>query len=272
MGVKVLLLQMDVVDGRPDINISKAVKAIMKYGSEVDFAVLPELWTTGYDREAVKKFAESVEDGWSVKVMHSLAAEYGLKVISTVPLREGSNIYDASLLITHEGVSGIYRKLHLFRPYGEDKVFTPGKELGIFNVGHYKVGVAICYDLRFPELFRALAMGGAKIIFVPASWGAPRSIQWKALLRGRAAENEVFIVGVNRVGRSDITKEEYSGDSGIYDPFGFELLHLGRTEGAGLMELDLTRIDSVRKALPLWEDRRVDLYGLRTSWGIQDPK
>ncbi|MCD6324135.1 MAG: hypothetical protein J7L55_03405 [Desulfurococcales archaeon] len=270
--VKVLVAQLAVVDGKPQVNIAKAVKIIMKYGDEVDFVVFPELWTTGYDREAIRKYAESVDDGWSVRVLSSLAREYGVNIISTVPLREGERIYDASLLITHEGISGIYRKIHLFRPYRENEIFTAGKDLGLFETKLGKVGIAICYDLRFPELFRALAMGGAEIIFVPASWGAPRSIQWRALLRGRAAENEVFLVGVNRVGRSNITKEEYSGDSSVYDPFGFEVVHLESTENATAVDIDLKRIAEVRKALPLWEDRRVDLYGLRTSWGIQDSR
>ncbi len=107
------------------------------------------------------------------------------------------------------------------------------------------MGIAICYDLRFSELFRLLAMKSAKVVFVPASWGAPRALQWRTLLRARAAENQVFMVGVNRVGRSEATGEHYSGNSAVYDPFGFELTHSEESEQ--VLNVNINRSEDSRQ-------------------------
>jgi omega-amidase len=179
-------------------------------------------------------------------------------------------LYDAAVLISPSGITGVYKKLHLFRPYHEDKIFKYGDRLGLFDTSIGKIGIAICYDLRFPELFRVMGKGGARIIFVPASWGAPRAIQWRALLRARAAENEVFVAGVNRVGKSGVTHEEYGGDSSVFDPFGYEVVHSEGGEQILTTEIDLRRIEVVRRQLPLWEDRRIDKYGIHSSWGFSD--
>ncbi len=149
-------------------------------------------------------------------------------------------------------------------------MFASGDRIGVFDTRLGRVGIAICYDLRFPELFRLMTLAGARTIFVPASWGAPRALQWRTLLRARAAENQVYMVGVNRVGSSSATGEEYIGDSSIYDPFGWEIVHSEDVEQVLIGELDLRRIENVRRMLPLWEDRRRDLYGIRNVWGIKE--
>ncbi len=268
--MRISLIQLNVIDGDVRRNIGKGLKMLLRAVKDADIIVFPELWTTGYDREAIQRYAESVEEGWSINLLTSIAAEYGVFIISTIPLKEEDGLYDASVLLGPSGVIGIYKKLHLFRPYHEDKIFKYGDRLGLFDTHYGKIGVAICYDLRFPELFRILAKGGARMIFVPASWGAPRAIQWRALLRARAAENEVFIAGVNRVGKSRVTHEGYNGDSSVYDPFGYEIVHSEGNEQVLTAEIDLRNVDIVRQQLPLWRDRRLDKYGIRSDWGLSD--
>ncbi len=268
--MKISLIQMKVRDGNVKANIAAGLTRAREVASQTDLIVLPELWTTGYSVQAIRKYSESLEDGWSVKAIKYIAHEYGVYILSSVPLMDGGKLYDSAVLVGPEGVAGIYKKVHLFRPYGEDKIFSRGESLGLFSTSFANFGVAICYDLRFPELFRLLTMGGAEVILVPASWGAPRALQWRTLLRARAAENEVFIAGVNRVGKSEVTGEEYLGDSGIYDPFGFELAHSESFEEVITAEIDLSIIKEARRKLPLWEDRRKDKYGVWSAWGIKD--
>lgn len=268
--MKVSLIQMKVKDGDVKANIAAGLTRVREVAPTTDLIVLPELWTTGYSFQAIKKYSETLEDGWSIKAIENVTHEYGVYVLSSVPLKDNGNLYNSAVLIGPEGIIGVYRKIHLFRPYGEDKIFAKGETLGLFETPLARIGVAICYDLRFPELFRLLVMGGAEVILVPASWGAPRALQWRTLLRARAAENEVFVVGVNRFGRSEVTGEEYLGDSGIYDPFGFELIHSEGSEELITAKIDLGAIRKVRRKLPLWEDRRKDKYGIWSTWGIKD--
>ena len=268
--MKISLIQMRVRDGDVRRNIAEGIIKVREAATRADLIVLPELWTTGYSVEAIKKYSETLRDGWSIRALKGIAIEHNVYILSSIPLRDGGELYDSAILIGPEGVIGTYRKIHLFRPYDEDKVFSKGRFIGLFKTPHARIGVAICYDLRFPELFRILAMGGAEIILVPASWGFPRALQWRTLLRARAVENEVFVAGVNRVGRSVVTGEDYVGGSGIYDPFGYELAHSESSEEVITAEVDLSLIRKVRKKLPLWEDRRRDLYGMWSVWGIKD--
>lgn len=269
--MKVALVQMVVQDGEPEKNLSHGIRLAEKASSYVDLIVFPEMWTTGYHREAIMKYAESEENEFALSKLKELARNYSVHIVSSIPHRKEGRIYDAAYLIGGNGeVIGIYRKIHLFRPYGEDKMFASGDRIGVFDTRLGRVGIAICYDLRFPELFRLMTLAGARAIFVPASWGAPRALQWRTLLRARAAENQVYMVGVNRVGSSSATGEEYIGDSSIYDPFGWEIVHSEDVEQVLIGELDLSRIENVRRMLPLWEDRRRDLYGIRNVWGIKE--
>ncbi len=262
---------MSIRDGDVKRNIARGILLSKDVAKMVDFVVFPEMWTTGYDFSVAREFAEGEGQGWSRRIIEEFAREHGVYVVSSVPLLEDGKLYDAAMLINPDGrVIGVYKKLHLFRPYKEHEVFTPGQEIGLFETKFGKVGIAICYDLRFPELFRLMAKAGAKVIFVPASWGAPRALQWKTLLRARAAENQIFMVGVNRVGYSEATGETYSGDSAVYDPFGFELVHGEEVEQVLIADLDLKAIERVRSRLPLWQDRRTDKYGLWSTWGISD--
>ncbi len=261
---------MRVLDGDVEHNVAHGLKLIELAAPHSDLIVLPELWTTGYDVKAIKEYAEGEGRGWTNRLLQSLANEFNVYIVSSAPLREEGKLFDAAFLITPDEGVYVYKKMHLFKKYGEDRIFNAGDKLGYFKTRLCDLGIAICYDLRFPEVFRLLSMCGAKVILVPASWGAPRALQWKTMLRARAAENQVFMVGVNRVGDSLITGEHYSGDSAVYDPFGFELAHTEEGEQVLTVDIDLKAVDRVRSELPLWLDRRTDLYGVGSRWGVGD--
>jgi len=270
LELKITLIQMNVSDGDVKSNISSGIIKAKKVAPHTDLIVLPELWTTGYDIKAIREYSEVLVSGWTIKTFEYIANEYDVHILSSIPLKDGGKLYDSAILIGPKGIIGVYRKIHLFRPYGEDKIFSRGESIGIFSTKLAKLGIAICYDLRFPELFRLMAMDGAEIILIPASWGAPRALQWRTLLRTRAVENEVFVVGVNRFGKSEITGEEYLGDSGVYDPFGHELVHSEGSEEVITVDINLDLIKKARDTLPLWRDRRTDKYGVWSVWGIKD--
>jgi predicted amidohydrolase len=146
-----------------------------------------------------------------------------------------------------------YAKLHPFSYAGEDGHYAPGSDLALFDLGGLRIALTICYDLRFPELFREAVLAGAEAFLVIANWPARRADHWRALLRARAIENLAFVVGVNRVGRDP--NVEYESSSMAFGPRG-ELL----AEGNTVAELDPGSVRAWRREFPALEDIRTDRY------------
>jgi len=270
LKIKVGLVQLEIRDGDVEDNISKGVEYITKLARNgSDLIVLPELWPTGYGKEFIHKFSKNKKyyEGL-VNVLKSISSEYNSVIIAPMPMKDGNRIYNAAIVAYGDDIVAIYRKIHLFSLFGEDKLFTKGNDITIVSVKEFNLGLAICYDLRFPELFRILAAKEVHVIAIPASWGASRAEQWRTLLKARAMENQVYVIGVNRVGYSEAVKEEFPGNSCVIDPLGNEVICLGRYEEAVDVVIDLDQITKARSYLPLWSDRRVDLYSLRSKWGL----
>ena len=155
-------------------------------------------------------------------------------------------------------LAGTYRKLHLFSLLGEDKAFDSGDSWLLANTSIGKVGVIICYDLRFPELSRRLALEGAQMICVPAQWPKPRQEHWRTLLRARAIENQLFMVACNACGQ--IGKLDFFGMSMIIDPKGEVLAEGGEAEVEICATLDMQLMADWRAQIPCFVDRRPELY------------
>jgi predicted amidohydrolase len=153
---------------------------------------------------------------------------------------------------------GAYRKAHLFPPLGEVEHMAPGQALPTFDLPWGRTALAICYDLRFPELWRHYTDSGAQTILIPAEWPARRVKHWQILLRARAVENLLFVVGCNRAG-SDVDGE-YGGYSAAIDPWGQALVEGGAAPGLFLATLDLEEVTRSRQRLPALENRRPELY------------
>ena len=151
-----------------------------------------------------------------------------------------------------------YDKVHLFCLMEEHRYLAPGRERRLFDMGGMRCALAICYDIRFCEFIRALAVNGAEALFVSAEWPAVRRDHWETLLRARAVENEMYVVACNRCGTSGA--ETFAGSSMIIAPDGTVLAHAGEREEIAGAELELSSVRRMRETIPVFFDRVPELY------------
>jgi deaminated glutathione amidase len=235
-----------------------------------ELIVLPEKWTAIGSDEQVRAAAETLE-GPTVAWACALARELGVELVagSFVEKLEGTDkLANTSVHVDRRGeVRGVYRKLHMFdvevegRAYRESDLEEAGSEIVLSHTDDgLELGMSICYDLRFPELFRVLALRRARIVALPAAFTLPTTRDhWEALVRARAIENQVFLVAANQVGEHP-GGHHSGGHSLIVDPWGIVLARAGDTPGHILAELDFDRQDDIRRRVPLLEHRRPQLY------------
>ncbi|MCP5098775.1 MAG: carbon-nitrogen family hydrolase [Chloroflexi bacterium] len=261
MRLKIACGQMDVQLGQPDVNLEKvremtAVSA--KQGA--DIVVFPELWSTGYDLENADRYATGTDSGMFAE-MAALAQSHQIAILgSCLSLMPDGGYGNTAVFFNKSGQSfAQYSKMHLFRLMQEEQYLTAGDAGVVADSAWGKSGIAICYDLRFPELFRNYALAGAKIVFIPAEWPHPRLAHWQTLLQARAIENQMYVVACNRVGSSKGT--DFFGHSCIIDPWGKVLVEGGEDEGVLTAVIDLNLVNEVRQKIPVFADRRPELYG-----------
>ena len=202
--VKISVLQFKSELGNVDKNFSTAQQLINRAKSS-DVMILPELWTTGYYPKPIENFAD-VDGKRTAEFICAAARENNVNIIggSTVAQVDGK-IYNRCIVADRHGeVVNIYDKTHLFTFADEGEVFTAGKRFSTFELDGVKCGVAICYDLRFPEFIRKLALNGIEILFVPAAWSLKRLTPRQILTKARAIENQIFVVFANSAGISEI--------------------------------------------------------------------
>lgn len=257
---KLALLQMDIAFGDPEANRKKArawIEQAME--QETDLIVLPEMWNTGYSLTNIREIADQCGQE-TIAMMSELAKKHNVNILagSVADLREG-DVYNTTYLFDRQGhVVGEYSKIHLFRLMDEEKYLQGGDQVGLYELEGIKMGSMICYDIRFPELARTLSLGGAQILFLPAEWPHPRLNHWRYLQIARAIENQMFVVSTNRVGKAGDT--EFFGHSMVIDPWGEILLETDDQEGIFHAEVDLSVVPEIRSRIPIFEDRRPDLY------------
>lgn len=259
--MKVALLQMDIVLGDVAANRAKALAMLdegIARGAGV--LVLPEMWTTGYALPEIKKLAEP-SDGPTLAMLREKAAKNRVEIItgSIAESRDG-RVYNTCYAVGPRGdVVSRYSKIHLIGLMREDLFLAPGDSKAVFDMSFGRAGMIICYDLRFTELPRALALAGCRVLFVPAEWPAARGGHWRALLIARAIENQMFVVGVNRVGAD--TDNDFFGHSLVVDPWG-EVIAEGSAGGEEVLvaDIDMALVEAVRARMPVLSDRRPQLY------------
>ena len=260
MKLSISLGQMDVKLGDPAANwrtVQAMTAEAKRRGS--DLVVFPELWSTGYDLENAATYATPTDAGLFAQVA-SLAQAHQIAILGSCLSWLGAEKF-GNTAVYFDGNGrflGEYSKLHLFRLMQEEQFLTAGKRSTLIEADWGKAGLTICYDLRFPELFRHYALAGAQLVFVPAEWPHPRLAHWRTLLRARAIENQMFVVACNRVGRSKNT--DFFGHSCIVDPWGELVIELGEGEMLGTAVIDIAQVDEVRAKIPIFEDRRPDIY------------
>ncbi|XAL97996.1 carbon-nitrogen hydrolase family protein [Phycisphaeraceae bacterium D3-23] len=280
--MKIAVIQLD-AQGDVAANLDAAAGYVGDAASAgASFVALPEVFHLRVGKGAGRRYLETATDfDKTIATLAETAADWGITLLAgsiTEPSPDPHRVYNTSVLIGPEGKTlARYRKVHLFDvnvadtvAEQESKRFMPGGEVVSVEttLGRQPVhvGLTICYDLRFPELFRALALRGAGLITVPANFTKTTGeAHWMTLLRARAIENAAFIVAPNQCGAftgpggGGFTAY---GHSAVIDPWGRVLLEMDDREGVGYAEIDLDEVDRVRAAIPVLRNRMPDIYGL----------
>ena len=255
--MKILGLQFDVAWEDKPANYQKVSSMLATAGPKAgSLVVLPEMFATGFSMN-VAAVAED-PDGPTGRFLSALARQHAVHLIAGISAigdrgrgRNLALVYDAD-----GNEAARYAKMHLFSYAGENDHYLAGREPIAVQVGDFLAAPLICYDLRFPELFRRQARKGVHLFMVVANWPAPRRDHWRALLQARAIENQAFVVGVNRCGSSP--SHAYAGDSLIIDPQGAILADAGDGETVIEAEIDLPALLAWRRDFPALRDMRPD--------------
>jgi predicted amidohydrolase len=247
-------------------NAERLVRAAAAAGAEL--VALPEKWNLLAAGEELLAGAEPL-DGPSLTAARSWARELGIHLLagSVAELGEGEKAFNTSVLVGPDGEDlAVYRKIHMFDVdaggvvYRESEHEQPGSELVTAPLGGLIAGLSVCYDLRFPELFRILAVRGARLLMVPSAFTAATGRDhWEVLLRARAIENQAFVVAPNQVGQAPPHFDSF-GHSAIVDPWGTVLASAPDGEGFAAADLDLAAQDRIREELPSLANRRPRAY------------
>ena len=265
MMMKVGFIQNNPVFGARVNNLARVVSALSE--ASADLFVLPELFTTGYqfkNRAEALDLAEPIPGGQTSQALVSLAKNLGAHIVAGLAERDGDAVYNSALLAGPDGPVGTYRKAHLFDM--EKEVFDPGNTpLAVYDIGIARIGIMICFDWRFPETARTLALQGADLIAHPANLVLKHCPE--AMIT-RCLENQIYAVTADRVGREERIAGEpldFIGQSQVVDPHGHVLYRASHDqEEMQVVSIDLAKARDkfLNKRNHLFEDRREDLYRL----------
>ena len=220
-------------------------------------AVLPEMWSSGYDYRRLAELARQSPE--LLPRLLALSAELGLTIVGSLAESDDDKVCNTAWVIDQGRIVGKYRKLHLFSTMGEDRFLHAGDHYLVVATSVGRLGIAICYDLRFPELFRRMALDGAEIFCLPAEWPKPRQEHWRTLLRARAIENQCFVVAANCCGVQG--KFDFFGMSLLLSARGEVLEEAGEVDQCIVAELDFAEMAEYRQQIPCFHERRPEIYG-----------
>lgn len=268
---KIAVCQMLITNHKRD-NLKKAeafIREAAAAGSQ--WVVLPEMFNCPYDNKYFPEFAEAFP-GPTTTLLSDLAKELELFIIGgSIPERCEDKIYNTSFIFDSQGrLTGKHRKIHLFDidvaggiRFQESEILSPGKSVTVVKTPQCPVGVAICYDMRFPELMRLMALEGAKVIVIPAAFNMTTGPgHWELLARTRALDNQVYFVTASPARNLEASYHAY-GHSMIVNPWGTVVAKADEKEGIVYAEVDLGLVEKVRRELPLLMHRREDIYEVR---------
>lgn len=261
--MKYAVYQMNILPGDPEGNRTKVrhwLQETMKT-RQPEVIVLPEMWTTAYTLPELDQYADHHAEP-TTSFLQELAQDYQVHIIggSVANQRDGT-FYNTALIVNKNGeLIYSYDKIHLVPMLNEPDYLSGGQEkAGLFEIEDVKMAVIICYDLRFPELTRQLALDGVQVLHVVAEWPRARRQHWRTLLMARAIENQMYIVASNRVGAYD--GQTFAGTSLIVDPWGHVLQEGSETHEETLWEaIDVSQIPEIRERVPVFSSRVPELY------------
>jgi predicted amidohydrolase len=252
-------------------NLEKGERLVGRAASTgADVVVLPEKWNAIGEADALRVAAEPLEGGETVEAMAGWARQHGITLVggSIAELRDGhEKLSNTSIAFGPDGeVLGVYRKIHLFdvevegNVYRESEAEEPGEEPVVVRGEGWPIGLTVCYDIRFPELYRILALEGAELVTVPAAFTVPTGRDhWHVLMRARAIENQYYVAAPGQIGETRPGKPSY-GRSLIVDPWGIVLAQAPDEETVISAELDRARLRRIREKLPSLKNRQADAY------------
>lgn len=266
--MKIAQIQMHVSADKAE-NIRHACDLVRSAG-DIDLAVLPEMFCCPYDNACFRDYGEPFA-GPAQRAMSQLARERGIYLIAgSLPELEGHRVYNTSFVYAPDGTCiARHRKIHLFdidvkggQRFMESEVLSPGREVTTLDTPWGTMGLCICFDMRFQELCRLMALRGARVIFAPAAFNMTTGpAHWKILFRQRAVDQQCFTVGTSPA-RDKSASYVAWGHSIVCDPWSRVIRQCPSREAVAVTELDLSMVDSVRRQLPILSARREDVYRL----------
>ncbi len=223
-----------------------------------DIVVFPEMTLTGFTMNA-EAMSEDQAKSLTIDFFSGIAVQFNTAVAFGVVLKTKEKPTNNLVVVSKEGnVLGQYEKIHPFSYSGETDHYSKGEKLAWFELDGFTIGLTICYDLRFPELYQSLSKQCDAIINI-ANWPARRVADWTLLLHARALENQCFMIGVNRTG-TDGNGFDYDKSSAVIGPKGVDVNSLAMNDIVDVYEIEKNDVDSYRETFPVKKDRRIRLY------------
>ena len=276
--IKIALCQMNVVDNKEE-NIKKAIQMIKESKRQgADLAVLPEMFNCPYENEKFIEYAEELEGSRTLKEISNIAKEENIHVLAgSIPELERNeendteSIYNTAVFFDNSGkFLGKHRKMHLFDIDVKGKIYfkesdtlSAGNDFTVIKTDLAAIGIGICYDIRFVELSRIMALNGAELLIFPGAFNLTTGpAHWQLLFRSRALDNQVYTIGVAPALDKDASYNSY-GHSIAVNPWGELIEELGFDEELKIVEIDLDEIKRIREEIPILKNRRTDLYEIK---------
>ena len=267
--IKLALCQMNVIDDKEE-NLKKAELMIKdSITQNADFIILPEMFNCPYSNDKFLEYCEEENSSITISKISELSDKHGVYILAgSIPEKEDGKLYNTSYLFDRNGkIIAKHRKMHLFDidvkdkiTFKESDVLTAGNKVTVAKTEFGKIGIGICYDIRFPELARIMSENGAKILFYPGAFNMTTGpAHWELLFRTRALDNQVFCVGVAPALNKNASYHSF-GHSIITNPWGDVIAEANKKEELIISEINLNEIKKIREELPLLKNKREDLY------------
>ncbi|HZK18442.1 MAG TPA: carbon-nitrogen hydrolase family protein [Clostridia bacterium] len=254
-------------------NLKRAAESVGRAAAKgCQIVALPEMFNCPYNKNLFPDYAESFPNGGTIQLLSALAKKHNIVLVGgSIPERDDGACYNTSFIFGPGGeLLGRHRKIHLFDvdlpdglSFKESDTLKAGDSPTVVDTFLGKIGVCICYDIRFPELLRHMALQGAGLILVPAAFNTVTGpVHWELCMKSRAVDNQVFVAAISPARNEQATYKAW-GHSMALDPWGDILAEAGTDEGLLCVDIDPAKISEVRKRLPLLKHRRPDLYELQ---------